>query len=210
MPSSSSPRRPPPTRRDWCGTRGLSSGLARGDADGALEDLEVRARPGTRDQGPQRILPSLVASARGRALLGHEEEARELAHEALQVARENVQLAASMHDLDVVAGRLGIREELREVLELAPEGPWKDWRSRERPETSILVADTFVGFGARSFEAENRLFGGESLIEGGRRSKAKPRSEQALEFYRSVGAHLLHRDGAEAVCSPSLGLQRPA
>ncbi len=126
MPSSPSPRRRLRYAEGLVRSARASIRLARGDADGALEDLESALAQARDIKDPQRVLPSLVASARGRALLGHEEEARELAHEALQVARENAQLAASMHDLDVVAERLGIRDELREILELAPEGPWKD------------------------------------------------------------------------------------
>jgi tetratricopeptide (TPR) repeat protein len=162
--------------------------LGRGDADGALEDVDSALAQARDIKDPQRVLPSLVASARVYALLGRVDEAREHAQEALRVARKNVQLAAAMHDLDVVAERLEIRKELREILELAPEGPWKDLALAGAAGDLTGVADMFVGFGARTWEAENRLFGGESLIADGRRAEGEAEIEQALDFYREVGA----------------------
>ncbi len=46
----------------------------------------------------------------------------------------------------------------------------------------------YARFGGSSFEALARLFGGEELIEAGRRAEGKAELEKALEFYRSVGA----------------------
>jgi class 3 adenylate cyclase/tetratricopeptide (TPR) repeat protein len=162
--------------------------LARGDLEGALEDLEIALVQAREIKDPQRVVPCLVASARGDALLGRVESARKHAREALQVARENVQLAAAVHDLDVVAGRLGLRDEMREVVEQAPESPWKALALAGADGDLVRVADMFVGFGARSFEAEARLFGGESLIRAGRKAEGEAEIRKALEFYRSVGA----------------------
>ena len=169
--------------------------LARGDSEGALEDMDVALAQAREIKDPQRVLPCLVTSARVCALLGQEDDAREHAREALQVARENVQLAAAMHDLDVVAGRLGLREEMREIVEQAPENPWKELALAGAAGDLIRVADMFVGFGARSFEADARLFGGESLILAGRRAEGEAELRKALDFYRSVGATFYIRHG---------------
>jgi len=162
--------------------------LARSDADGALEDCDLTLAQAREIKDPQRLLTALVSSARLRALLGQHEEARMHAKEALDLARENVQVAAMLNPLDVVAGRLRIREELREIAERAPEGPWKDLTLAAANGDLARVADMFAEFGAPTLEADARLFGGESLILTGRRAEGEAELRKALAFYRSVGA----------------------
>ena len=78
------------------------------------------------------------------AFLGHEAEARELAEEALEVARDHVDLAAVLNMLAVVAGQLGIQEKVREIVQLAPEGPWKDATIAAAEGHFVRAADAFV------------------------------------------------------------------
>ena len=119
------------------------SGVTRGLASAALAQArEIK--------DPQRLLPSLADLAVCHALLGHEDEARELANEALEVARDHVDLASILNMLAVVSRQLGIQDRVREIVQLAPEGPWKDVTLAAAEGDFVRVADAFAGFGALS------------------------------------------------------------
>ena len=111
-----------------------------------------------------------------------------MALEALALTRAHVHLATMLGQVDIVAAELGIQDEIREAVQLAPEGPWKDVALYGAAGEFQRCADLFAEWGARSLEAEARLFGGEQLIAAGRRREGEAQIERALEFYRSVGA----------------------
>jgi tetratricopeptide (TPR) repeat protein len=96
--------------------------LARGDLAGAAEDHEFDLESGRKIKDPQRIIPTLAEAAVNFVLLGRQDEARAVAREAIALARENVDMTGAANDLVLVARRLDIGEELREVVQLAPEG----------------------------------------------------------------------------------------
>ena len=176
--------------------------LARGEVAASLEDWQAGLAQAREIKDPQRLLPALADLAVCEALLGHVDEARELANEALEVARDHVDLASILNMLAVVSRQLGIQDRVREIAGLAPEGPWKDVTLAAAEGDLVRVADAFAGFGARTLEADVRLIGGESLIEGGRRLEGEAEIERALEFYRSVGATFFIRR-AEALLAES-------
>ncbi len=95
--------------------------LGRGDLDGAAEDTELALDQARRIKDPQKLLPQLASAAVNHLLLGNASGARSLAMEALALARDHVNMIAAVHHVVFVAGQLGIREELVEVVELAPE-----------------------------------------------------------------------------------------
>jgi class 3 adenylate cyclase/tetratricopeptide (TPR) repeat protein len=162
--------------------------VMRGDADGALEDSNRALELARTIKDPQRLIPSILGSARVRGLLGREAEARALAQEALDLTRERVHLAAMLSQIGIVAGRLGIRDELRKVVELAPESQWKEAALAFAEGDFGRAAELFVNWEATTFEAEARLFAGEQLIADGHRREGEAEVERALEFFRSVGA----------------------
>jgi len=176
--------------------------MARGDLDGALEDRQLALDSAREIKDPQRLMPTLADSAVSLALLGREDEARRLAEEALELAREHVDLAATLNRLVVVAGELEIRDELREIMEPAPEGPWKDLTLAGASGNLGRVANSFAGFGAVTFEAEVRLANGKGLVEAGRRPEGESEIQHALAFYRSVGASFFIQRG-EALLAKS-------
>jgi hypothetical protein len=90
-------------------------------------------------------------------------------------------------------GRPG--EELREIVELSPEGPWKDLTLAGAHGDLSRAADLYAEFGAPTFEAFARLFAGESMIEAGRRAEGEAEVGRALAFFRSVGAPFFVRRG---------------
>ncbi len=155
--------------------------VARGDFDGAREDLAFILEHARRIQDPQRLLPALADSAVIRLSLGDEHEARELAAEAVALAREHIQMAASANHLIFVAGQFGFRDAYRQSVESAPGGPWQDLSLAGATGDLQRAGDLYASFGSPSFEGLARLFGGEELIATGRRSpKAKPRSSGHL------------------------------
>ena len=165
--------------------------LARGDLAGAAEDREWNLQQAHRIKDPQRLLPTLAATAVGLVLLDREDEARTVAEETIAVAREHVDLTGATNHLLLVAGRLGVRDEFRSVVVLAPEGPWKELMLAGTDGDLARMSDLYAEFGVPSFEALARLFGGEELIETGRRAEGEAELENALTFYRSVGATFL-------------------
>jgi class 3 adenylate cyclase/tetratricopeptide (TPR) repeat protein len=162
--------------------------LARGDIAGATEDREFVLEHARRVKDPQRLLPALAASALSSLVLGNQSEARALAEEALALARTNVDMAAAGNSLIYVAGRLGIREALREIIARSPEGPWKDLTVAGAEGDLGRAAALYAQFGVPTFEAYARLFAGESLIEAGNRAAGEAELGRSLAFFRSVGA----------------------
>ncbi len=72
---------------------------------------------------------------------------------------------------------------------------WKDLMLAGAQGDLSRVGDLFTEFGALSGEALARLFGGEELIEAGRRAEGEAELEKALTFYRSVGATFFFQRG---------------
>jgi class 3 adenylate cyclase len=162
--------------------------LARGDRDGALDDHRRSLALARQIKDLQTLLPALVGSARGLALLGKIDEARELAREAIELAAQHVENAAIFWVLNPVAQQLGIREQVRDLVEQAPETPWKEVaRAGTRGDFS-RAADLFAACGAPTFEAEARLCAAGDLIGGGQRAEGEAELQKALAFYRNVGA----------------------
>jgi class 3 adenylate cyclase len=178
--------------------------LARGDLAGAAEDHGFDLETGRRIKDPQRIIPTLAEAAVSFVLLGRQDEALALAREAIALARESIDMTGAANDLVLVARRLGVREELREVVELAPEGPWKDLMSAGVRGDLGRVGDLFESFGCIALEASARLFAGEEALEDGRRADGAAEIERALAFHRSVGAAFLVRRGEDLLAAAQI------
>ncbi|MGZ4384904.1 MAG: hypothetical protein ACXVY3_09920, partial [Gaiellaceae bacterium] len=163
--------------------------LARGDRDGALDDYQRGLELGRQVKDPQSLMPALLQFARCCAFLGRIDEARVLATEALELIGEQVEYAAMLGgQLNPVARRLGLRQQVRALVQRAPDGPWKDAALAGAAGDFSRAANLYAGFGAPALEAEARLCAAEELIEAGRRAEGEAELEQALAFYRKVGA----------------------
>jgi hypothetical protein len=129
----------------------------------------------------------LLHGARVLTLLGKIEEARALAAEAFGLIKDSKQ-AVMLAFVNPVARQLGLRQEVRRLVEKASESPWKDVALAGAAGDFGRAADLLAGFGAVTLEAEARLCVAEELIEAGRRAEGEAELQKALEFYRQVGA----------------------
>jgi predicted ATPase/class 3 adenylate cyclase len=166
--------------------------LARGDADGALADVDRALEAARRAKDLQTLLPALVSSARTRALLGRSGEARELAGEALAIARRHLGWSRMLRDLSDVADELGVTEEVCAVLE---QRTWAPGGVVLRDATLAAARGDFARAGALYDElgmatigAQSHLAAGERLLRAGNRLEGDAELELALAFYRPRGA----------------------
>jgi predicted ATPase/class 3 adenylate cyclase len=162
--------------------------LARGDSAGALDDASRSLAQAREIKDPQRLLSSLLSAARVRALLGQTDEALELSKEAIAYVREHIAEAGILGQVAIVAGELGLRAEMLELLDRAPSTPWVEVARASIGEDFPRAREIFASFGAPALEAEACLLAGEKLMRSGRREEGLPYLEDALAFYRSVGA----------------------
>jgi len=162
--------------------------LARGDRDGALDDYRRSLELARQIKDLQTLLPGLVQSARGLALLGKIDEAQALAREAIELVGEHVENGFIFWMLNPVARQLGLRQQVRDVVVRAPEGPWKEVALAGADGDFSRAADLFAARGAPTFEAEARLCAAEELFEVGQRAEGESELQKALAFYRKVGA----------------------
>jgi class 3 adenylate cyclase/tetratricopeptide (TPR) repeat protein len=162
--------------------------LGRGDLTGAEEDWAYHLDQARRIKDPQRLLPALASEAVSRLILGDESESHTRAEEALALARAHSDIAAAANHMIFIAGQLGLRDKYREIAERAPAGPWKELMLAGTSGDLRRAGDLYASFGAVSFEGLARLVGGELLIEEGRWDEGRAELEQALAFYRTVGA----------------------
>ena len=162
--------------------------LARGDRDGALDDLYRALELARQIKDPQTLLPALFHSARDLALLGKIDEAKELAAEALELVREHIEWATALGTINPVARQLGIRPQVRDLVARASESPWREAALAGADGDFSRAANLYAEIGATTLEAEARLCAAEELIEAGRRAEGDAELQKALAFYRTVGA----------------------
>jgi class 3 adenylate cyclase/tetratricopeptide (TPR) repeat protein len=162
--------------------------LARGDFQGALDDARASLAQAREIKDPQRLIPSLLNAARAHTVAGHGEEGLAFAREALPLTREHPSLAGTLGQLTLVLPQLGIRHEVLEILDGAPTNPWVEAGKAAASGDFVRVREIFTGFGALGLAAEASLLAGEALMGANRREQATPYLEEALDFYRGVGA----------------------
>ena len=162
--------------------------LARGDAEGALDDHHRALELARQVRDPQALQPTLLACARCCASVGRIDEARELATEALESIEAHIAGAIALGVFNPVAGQLGLRQRVRELAERAAEGPWRDATLAGADGDFSRAANLYAAIGSPTLEAEARLCAAEELIEAGRRAEGEAELEKALAFYRTVGA----------------------
>ena len=163
---------------------------ARGDIEGALADYR-RSLAVAREAGdPQALLPRLGSTVLAFETHGLGDEARPLAVELVELVPTYAHEAALALSFAFLLSRLALEFEpaLREALEDAPPGPWKDLAFVCLDRDFVRAADIWAAGGSPPLEARVRLRAAEELVENGRRAEGEEQARRALEFYRSVAA----------------------
>jgi hypothetical protein len=178
--------------------RGVRSYIrhARGNLTGALEDAEIALARGREIKDPQRLIPSLFGSVRALAAAGDRDAARRLAQEGLAEIREHLGLAGMLGQITFVADELGIAGEMLEILDQGQ--GFTFWRDTARASASgdhVRARELYLEAGAPALVAEESLLAGETLIRAGELERSRAYLEEALAFYRSVGATLFLERG---------------
>ena len=175
--------------------------LARGDTEGGLADAERGLRV-ARGAGASVYCHSLAFYAEALLACGREEEATTAAGESLALARRNAVVFAGYWPVLIrVLAALGRGEEL---LLATDDAPWTRWIEAARLYAGgdfTGAADLYAEIGSLLDEADARLRAAEQLAEAGRREEADAQLEQALVFYRSVGATRYVSEGEDLLAA---------
>ena len=162
--------------------------FARGDVEAALADWE-RGIALAREMGsPERLLPGLLTLARGLMLLGRQDEARVLVAEGMGIAEANPAIGNALSIVADQATGLGVAQEIVELIELTPSGPWKDAGLAAAHGERSLAADIYERVGLLSIAAYVRFGAAEALLEEARTAEGLAELDKALAFFRPVGA----------------------
>jgi class 3 adenylate cyclase/tetratricopeptide (TPR) repeat protein len=175
--------------------------LARGDIEGALADTERAVDLGRAAKVPEVLGHVLGASILACEALGRVDQAQALALESLAVVRLMPEAEAIGYlSLWLLRSRssAGLDAELREIVERAPPGRWRDIAFACLDHEFSHAADLWLDSGSPACEASLRERAAEELIGAGRRADGESEVERALAFYRAVGARLFV-DRCEAV-----------
>jgi class 3 adenylate cyclase/tetratricopeptide (TPR) repeat protein len=179
--------------------------LARGDRDGALSDVERAVELASDATDPQVFLPTLSRAAEVYIEVGMIDEAKALALELRRRvdASEVTGRVWMIHGLVALADALGIREEVRRIVEAAPEHiRWRGPLLAVLDGNFVVAADGFAAIGARQPEAMLRLHAAERLVAEGRRAEADTQLRKAIPFFQRAGAPAFLRR-AEALLTAS-------
>jgi tetratricopeptide (TPR) repeat protein len=171
----------------------------RGDAEGALADYR-RAVALARDANdPQQLLPEFGAATTAFETHGLLDEASGLAREVVELARAYPHDAVWSLPLEFLFSRVALEfeSELREALESAPPGPWKDLAFCCLDRDFVRAAEMCAEAGSPTWEARLRLRAAEEFIETGRRADGEAELQKAIAFYRTVGATFFIQRGEQ-------------
>jgi class 3 adenylate cyclase/tetratricopeptide (TPR) repeat protein len=183
--------------------------LAREDPDAlpcAEHALELAREAGD----PQIVRPVLAHTALVELELGRLDAARTYAAEAAVALTGSVATERPDAVLSLAAQELGIKPQLGSIVETAPaEDRWAAAVGETLAGDYPAAAGIYAEIGVRPLEARTRLAAGERLIAEGRGSEADEQLEQALTFWRSVGATRYIRS-AESLLARAPGAQAEA
>jgi len=177
--------------------------LARDDVGGALVDSAAAVSLGRQLGDPQGLYHPLAFHARFLAAAGRLDEAEAFASELLASAAEDRRNVSHewrwLLHLAVVLERLGRGHEALATAERFPDTtPWLEVVRAVARADFAEAAEVLAVMNHSPEEAHARLRAAERLVAAGRRPEAGAHLEQALAFYRSVGATRYVRE-AEAL-----------
>jgi class 3 adenylate cyclase/tetratricopeptide (TPR) repeat protein len=179
--------------------------LARGDGEGALVDSEQAVTLARAAQDPQALYPSLAFRSHILLATGRQVEAVPVVDELLALLGSSRSSLVSFWSpaLAAVLTALGRSRDLEAVVENAAM-PTR-WLVGARAYAAAAfeeAADVYAEIGSLPDEAYARVRAAEALADAGRRAEADAQLQQALAFYRSVGAMAYIRE-AESLFAAS-------
>jgi tetratricopeptide (TPR) repeat protein len=178
--------------------------VERGDAPGALEDIDAGLVQSRAIRDPQDLVPALGSRAFCLLRLGDDDGARSSLDELDGLQRGSEQMEAfgpSAVLLAHVAVRLG------RDLELAEEGvkptPWHEVATAILAGDLAGAADQLQALELKTLEALTRLEAARVLRMARQTAEAEAQLTRALAFYRSVGATAAIREGEALLAEAS-------
>jgi class 3 adenylate cyclase/tetratricopeptide (TPR) repeat protein len=165
--------------------------LARGDQSGAREDSQRVLDMARAAQDAQVLLPALAFHAHLAFVTGKREEAMALVDELLErlPSKESALRSHWTLPLAFILTAVGRTDDFDRVHASAPISTrWLEAASAFAHGRFDEAAGVLAEIGAVAEEALLRLRAAEALVEAGRRAEADSQLQQALRFYRSVGA----------------------
>jgi hypothetical protein len=165
--------------------------LARGETAAALADAEKGLALARAVEDSQAVYFALPAGAHVFALAGEREQALPLARELIDALAGGVDVQFGVINFPLAsaaARELGLTEELLAAVEARRSTPWIEALRAYGGGDYVRAAEVLEQIGSKPDEAEARLRAAEQLVAEGRRAEADVQLQQALAFYRSVGA----------------------
>jgi class 3 adenylate cyclase/tetratricopeptide (TPR) repeat protein len=179
--------------------------VARGDSVGALADSEHALELGRTAQDPQVLLPVLAFRSKILLTAGRQSEATAALDELLALLGPSTSsfVAYWSTALVVVLAALGRSTDLEAVVKNKTGSTrWLDAARAYSAARFQDAADIYAEIGSLPDVAFARLRAAEALIGAGRRAEGDAQLQQALAFYRSVGATAYIRE-AESLFAAS-------
>ena len=180
--------------------------LARGDASGALADLDVAVGEARAIRDPQALIPSLSARLLVLARTGDAPGAHGALAELTDARRALEVDPGGSWIADLAFALLELGREADLLAEAAPPGPQTPWRDAALAIAGgdlVGAAGLFESMGAAAFEAHARLRAAGRLSAEGRSAEAAAQLAGALDFYRGVGATRFVREGEALLAAAS-------
>jgi tetratricopeptide (TPR) repeat protein len=165
--------------------------VARGDLAGAMRDAESGLAAGRALADPQAVYFVLPACANIFYLAGEHDRAVPLVRELIEAVESGLDVQFAVVNFPVFAAaarHLGLEQEVLAALADYAATPWTEAVRAYGQRDFAAAAEILRRIGTRPDEAEARLRAAEELAAQGRRAEADEQLQQALAFYRSVGA----------------------
>jgi class 3 adenylate cyclase/tetratricopeptide (TPR) repeat protein len=178
--------------------------LARDRVAEALEDAGRALELGRASEVQQALHPALAVSARARLAAADRAASLEAVDELLErfVAEGTQQASASLPDLAVTAAELGRSDALRDAIAtLKKQTLWTDAARALADLDFAGAAARYAEIGSRPDAAYAWLRTAHALVEQGRADEADTPLQDALAFYRSVGATRYIREGERLIAA---------
>jgi class 3 adenylate cyclase/tetratricopeptide (TPR) repeat protein len=180
--------------------------LARGDEAGAREDAERALELSRAGKDPQVVWPAVAFAARVAASSDPERAGALLTELLSEWEERGVPRAMElswMPDAAIALPQLGREAEFLSALQPSEPSWWRQATDALLSGDPLRAAEIYSEIGSRPDEAYARLRAAERLLREGRRAEADVELQQALAFWRSVGATAYVRESEALLAEAS-------